>query len=123
MKSYSSYSFVSSFNCLQFLVIINKTNGLPSQGVETLSTSIVYVEIHCKYPVFQSSNSIIHPYQQYVTVPRAHTVLLFDFSQCNGGTVVPALYGMTQQVCTTQMATTAAIYHLTQQGNMSTIIC
>lgn len=51
-------------------------------GMETLSTSIVYVEIHYKYPVFQifqSGNSVIHPYQQYVTVPgtpRAYQYLV-----------------------------------------------
>jgi len=31
--------------------------------------------------------------------------------------------GMAQQVCTTQMTITAAIYHHTQQGNIATIIC
>lgn len=74
------------FNCSQFLVIMNKATMYAFlkgqyQGVETLSTSIVYVEIHQKFPFFPSGNSIIHFYQQNVTIPvisHAHKHLVFS---------------------------------------------
>ena len=70
------------FGCLQFLVMTNKL-CTPFSRVQTqewkqsvLSPSIMYVEIHQKFSVFQSAYTMIHSYQQYMTLSNCFTYLL-----------------------------------------------
>ena len=123
------------FGCLQFLVIISKGTMcfflkglyLEVEMWTMLSSSIIYVEIHQKFPVFQSGYIIIHSYEQYMTLPIAlhacqHLILSVFLILAIVLDIQWWLFSneVTHQTCTTKITTTAIIYHHTQHGNLST---